>query len=144
MGDQNLGTRLLRLAWEVTLVFAVLSALTHVLAESLDLVYAVFSSALFVVGIFLFGLGFWNGVQRSRTELVTLSGLLAASRSNVSSSALRLLWGAVLAQSVIGGVAAGLRPFTQQAFGLLVPMFGIGLAALWGSRHGRFHLRDDP
>lgn len=144
MSDTDPGTRLLRLGWEVTVGFGLLTVLTHAVADALDLAYAIVSSALFVMGIGLFGLGFWNGVQRSRTELVTLSGLLAASRSNVPASALRLLWGAVLAQAVIGGVAAGLRPFTQQAFGLLVPMFGVGLAAVWGSRHGRFHLRDDP
>ena len=144
MVEPDPGRRLLRLGWEITLAFGLLSALTHVLAESLDLLFAVVSSALFAVGIGLFGLGFWNGVQRSRTEQVTLPGLLAISRSNVPGSAIRLVWGMVLAQSVIGAVAAGLRPFTQQAFGLLVPMFGIGLATLWGSRHARFHLRDDP
>lgn len=143
MSNADHSTRLLRFDWQVTALFAGLTALTHVLADSLDLAYAVFSSILFLAGIVLFALGFWNGVQRSRVELVTLSGLLAANRGNVVRSVRWSVWGAFGAQVVIAVVAASLRPFTQQAFALLAPLFGIGLAALWGSRHARFHLRED-
>ena len=34
--------------------------------------------------------------------------------------------------------AASIRPFTEVAFGILAPMFGLGLMALWGGRHGTF------
>jgi hypothetical protein len=39
---------------------------------------------------------------------------------------------------VISFVAAGLRPYTAVAFGVLVPMFGLGLTGLWAVRSGTF------
>ena len=36
-----------------------------------------------------------------------------------------------------------IRPFTPLAFGILVPMLGLGLIALWGARHGTFPARAD-
>ena len=35
-------------------------------------------------------------------------------------------------------VAASIRPFTEVAFGILAPMFGLGMMALWGGRYGDF------
>ena len=34
--------------------------------------------------------------------------------------------------------AASVRPFTEVAFGILAPMFGLGLMGLWGGRYGEF------
>ncbi len=133
----------LRVNRAVTIGFTALTILTHATAATLDRAYAVVASVLFVIGIGLFALGFWNGVQRSRTELVTMSGLLAVNTGNVTASARRRVWSAVTAQIVVAVVAAIVRPFTAQAFGLLVPVFGIGIATLWGSRNAVFHLRDD-
>ena len=137
------GGGLVRLDAQVTLGFGALTAATHLLAESLDLVYAVVSSLLFAAGIGLFLLGFWNGIQRSRIEDVSLAGLLAVDASFVTAAARNRLWSINVAQIVIAVSAASLRPFTQQAFGLLVPMFGVGIAALWGSRYAAFHPRTD-
>jgi hypothetical protein len=35
------------------------------------------------------------------------------------------------------------RPYTEVAFGILAPMFGLGLMAMWGGRHGVFAARPD-
>ena len=134
---------LLRVNTGATLVFGAVSLLTWAVAETLDLAYAILCGAVLVVGMALFLLGFWNGVQRSRAEAVTLAGLLGVSTGHVGSVQRRRLWVANLVQVVIAIVFASLRPFSQQAFGLLVPMFGIGLAALWGSRFAVFFERDD-
>ena len=40
-------------------------------------------------------------------------------------------------------LAAGLEPFTSLAFGVLVPMFGLAQAGLWGARYGHFGSRFD-
>lgn len=135
--------RLIRLNWQVTVVFLTATLLTHLAAESIDLVYAIASSLLFAIGAGLCFLGFWNGLQRSRTEQVTLPGLLAISSSHVPTNERNLVWGAIAAQTVIAVAGASLRPFTPQAFGLLVPLFGIGLATLFGSREADFFERDD-
>ena len=102
-------------AW-ATAAFAGLSLLTWAVAETLDLAYAILCGAVFVIGAGLFMLGFWNGAQRSRTEAVTLTGLLGVSTGNVAASDRRRLWLANTVQVVIAVVFASLRPFSQQAF----------------------------
>jgi hypothetical protein len=79
-------------------------------------------------------------ISRSRTESIGIGGLyfLAGSASKVVR--VRLL-GALTAQVVIAIVAASIRPFTSVAFGVLVPVFGLGLCGLWGARHGQFPAR---
>ncbi len=130
------------LSLQVTAAFCVLAVITYLLAPSLDLVFAVISAILFFVGAIILGLGFWNGIQRSRIEDVKLAGLLCVDTSHVPSQARKKLWLAIVLQIVVSFGIAALRPFTQQAFGTLVPTLGIGVAALWGSRFAKFFERD--
>ncbi|NNC80845.1 MAG: hypothetical protein HKN94_11930 [Acidimicrobiales bacterium] len=133
---------LLRLQWRVTLVFVLATILNVATDGSIDLLYAIVCTVAFVFGFIGFSVGFWNGLQRSREETVTLWGLVAASSTHVPASARNTHWASIIIQLVTAVVAASLRPFTQQAFGLLVPMLGLGLAALWGSRYASFHPSD--
>lgn len=48
----------------------------------------------------------------------------------------RRLLGSVVASVVVAGVTATVNPFA-----VLVPMLPLGLAALWGARHGDFPLQ---
>ena len=34
--------------------------------------------------------------------------------------------------------AASIRPYSEVAFGILAPMFGLGLMGMWGGRYGAF------
>jgi len=144
MGDPESppAQRLITVSLQSTAIFAVLSLLTYLLAESLDTVFAVVSTLFFAVGTLLLALGFWNGIQRSRIDDVTLTGLVAVDSSHVPKSARNKLWAAVVLQIIIGVLFGSLRPFTQQAFGLLVPTLGLGFAVLWGSRFAAFHERE--
>ena len=46
---------------------------------------------------------------------------------------------AALALEVVVAVAtASVRPFTASAFGILVPVYALGLSGAWGARHGTF------
>ncbi len=123
--------------------FGALSAATYLFAERLDVTFAVVCGLVFVAGTLLLGLGIWNGIQRSRVDDVTLTGLLSVDSSHVPASARNRLWLAVVLQIVISVLFGSLRPFTQQAFGLLVPILGLGFAGLWGSRFAVFHPRED-
>lgn len=145
MGDPTSAgaLRVITISLQLTVVFAALSLATYVLAERLDTVFAVACSVLFAIGTLLLALGFWNGIQRSRVDEVTLTGLVAVDSSHVPASARNKLWGAIVLQLVIGVLFGSLRPFTQQAFGLLVPTLGLGFATLWGSRFAAFHQRDE-
>ena len=137
-------SQLADLSLRVTVLFSAFTVLTYLLAPTLDLVYAIVSALLFFAGTFALGLGFWNGIQRSRIEQVRLTGLLAVDTSHVPASIRNRLWLAVVLQIVVTFGFAAVRPNTQQAFGTLVPTLAIGLAALWGSRFAQFHPRDDP
>ena len=137
------GEPLLRLGVAVTVMLSALSALTFLLAERLDLVFAIVSAILFFVGAGLLALGLWNGIQRSRIEAVTLVGLAAVSKSHVTSRARNMLWAMIVIQIAVTVAFAWLRPFTQQAFGILAPTFGLGLAVLWASRFGAFHPKEE-
>ena len=57
---------------------------------------------------------------------------------------MRLL-GALAVQVVVAVATAAVHPFTSQAFAVLAPMFGLGMAGLWGARYGHFEARTtDP
>ena len=135
---------LANLSLQITVAFSLFAAITFLVRQpGLDVVFAIVSAILFFVGAGVLGLGFWNGIQRSKVDEVRIAGLLAVDKSFVSAKARNRLWLAILIQIVVTfGFAAG-RPFTQQAFGVLVPTLGLGFAALWGSRFAKFHLRKD-
>jgi hypothetical protein len=46
------------------------------------------------------------------------------------------------AQVVIAFASAAAHPNTGAAFGILAPVFGLGIMGLWGARHGQFPARD--
>lgn len=131
------------LSLQISVAFSVFSVITFFVAPSIDRVYSVVSAVLFVAGIITLGLGFWNGIQRSRVDDVRLAGLLSVDKSFVPAKVRNKLWAAVLVQVVVTFTFAALRPITEQAFGVLVPTLGIGFATLWGSRFAKFHPRDD-
>ena len=126
-----------------TAAFGALSLATYLLDGSLDRTFSVVCAVLFVAGTLLLGLGMWNGIQRSRIEEVTLTGLLSVDKSHVPGSIRNALWLSIVLQVALSLLFASLRPFTEQAFGLLVPMVGLGFAGLWGSRFAEFHARSD-
>jgi hypothetical protein len=53
------------------------------------------------------------------------------------------LLGALAVETVVAFATAGARPFSALAFGILVPMFGLGLSGRWGARYGHFDPRDE-
>lgn len=142
MSERNHG--LPRFSLAVTAGFVLISIVTYLLDGALDRPFAVLSGITFAIGTVLLGLGLWNGIQRSRADTVTLTGLLSVDSTHVPKPIRNRFWAAIVGQTVVALVFAALRPFTEQAFGVLVPMVGLGLAALWGSRFAEFHPRDDP
>jgi hypothetical protein len=53
-----------------------------------------------------------------------------------------VLLGSLVVEVVVGLVAATVRIYTPVAFALLVPMYGLGLAGLWGATYGTFPPRE--
>jgi hypothetical protein len=116
-------------------VVAVLAAATN--TRPVIVVSVVVDLVLFAAGIIAFVLTLLRAADRSRRELVTLPGIwwLSGSAPADVRKVLLLALGAEVAVSI---TVASLRPFTGLAFSVLVPIYGLGLAGLWGARMGTF------
>jgi hypothetical protein len=135
--NEEPGTRLIQVTWIATTVFAIVqivaAALPHKPVLALSIAVSV---TLFVVGCVSFLAAFAIAVSRSRDEVVTLPGvfLLADAPARVR----RSFFAAFGVEVVVALAAAGVRPFTPLAFGILAPMLGLGMGGLWAARHGSF------
>ena len=98
----------------------------------------------FTVGVVAFLWGYWNAVQRSREEEIGVASLyflmdgIAPGRVSVRMNSLlgvQIVWG--IATALWRGSTDG-KPGSTLAFGILVPMMGLGLNGLWGAFHGTF------
>jgi hypothetical protein len=121
-----------------TAALVVTSATAALGPEPLRYVHAGLSGLLFVLGTGALLWAYALGIGRSRTELVDIPGLFLLAGA-VAPEATRRAFRVALAVQVVAVVAAAsIRPFTEVAFGILAPMYGLGLMALWGARHGAF------
>ena len=130
--------RIVRAAVGGTALFTVLSVLAAVTdADALVVVTVVVDLALFLVGCLAFVLTLLRAAARSRTDELTLPGLWWLAGS-APAPVRRALLGAFGVEVAVGLATASARPFTGLAFGVLAPVFGLGLAGLWGARLGTF------
>lgn len=137
------GRGIITLSWAGTGVFAAASAVATAFPEEVARLAAVLDVALFAVGVVAFLWAYGIAVQRSRTDAIGIGGLYFLAGSAPRPVRVQLL-GAFAVQVVAAVVSASIRPYTAVAFGILVPMLGLGLAGLWGARHGAFPPRDRP
>ncbi len=134
---------IIRASWVGTGVLAVAAALAVAWPDTLAVPYAAVSILLFVAGCTAFAWSYGIAVGRSREEELSVAGIWMLSGSTPAPVRRRLL-GALVVQVVIVVAAAAVQPYTAVAFGVLAPMYGLGLAGLWAARHGTFPVRDDP
>ena len=134
---RNPGRSLLRLAWQSTLLLAVVAAFGLMAPESSHLFVVTASLTMFVLGLFLFVFGLMYGLRRSRVETVTVTGLFLLQNSAPRSIQRQFAW-STIAQLVVAFTAAALKPYTDIAFVILAPMLPVGSAALWSAQHGFF------
>jgi len=118
-----------------TVAFAVASVVA-VSSDGGASIVAIFDLVLFVLGCLVFARTLLTAAQRSRTDELSVAGIwmLAGQPKEFQ----RWLLGCLAAQVVIALVAAGMRPYTPVAFGVLVPTFGLALCGLWAVRSGTF------
>jgi hypothetical protein len=122
-----------------TVVFAVTAVLEVVVFRRWTQVLGVtVALVLFSIGCAAFLAGYARAIQRSRSEEISVTGLFLLAGPAVPGP-VKLRLGLLLAvQIVVALLTAGIRTFTPLAFGVLVPVFGLGLNGLWAARHGRF------
>lgn len=125
-----------------TIVFSVAAVLAVLVPSLLRIPFAVLSCVLFAAGIVAFLAAYAQALRRSRTDQISLPGIFGLSGSCPRAVQWRF-HALTTVQVVVAVVTAAIQPFTAQAFGILVPMLGLGLGGLWASRHGEFSERVD-
>lgn len=105
------------------------------------------SLACFAAGIVAFLWGYAVAVQRSRVDDISVAAMYFLVDGAAPRRTGRVLNGLLAVQVAVGLVTALARPSTDGkagstlAFGILVPVLGLGLNGLWAARHGTFRPR---
>ena len=106
--------------------------------------------ACFALGVFAFLWGYWNAVQRSRTDSIGVAQLYFL-LGGIAPRTVRVRMNVSLSVQTFVGIGGALvrgstdgKPGSTLAFGILVPMLGLGLNGLWGAFHGTFPPRQGP
>ena len=138
------GGTLWRVTYAGTGVLVVSSSAVALDPDLFGPVYAALSCLFFLVGTVALLWAFALGISRSRLEEVTIPGLFLLSAPAAPPAVRRRFRRAVVLEMVVVVGAAALHPFTEVAFGVLAPLFGLGCMAVWGGRHARFEDRPAP
>jgi hypothetical protein len=120
-----------------TVLFAFVAVAGAVAPDQLAVAAVIVDLALFVLGCAAFVATLVAAAARSRTDELSLLGLWWLT-GTAPGGIRRALLGAFSVQVVVALVTASVRPYTGLAFGVLVPVFGLGLVGLWASRDGTF------
>lgn len=103
--------------------------------------------ALFAIGVATFIWGYFTAVQRSRHDEISVTNLFLLT-AGVAESRVRMAMNGCLAAQILVALGAALsrtstdgKSGSTLAFGVLVPLFGLGLNGLWASRNGTFSAR---
>lgn len=151
-GSQQQGKLIVRVNVFGTVIFVATAAFAAAaFTTTAQWIGASTAMALFAVGVFAFLWGFWNAVQRSRDEEVSVTQLYLLLGAGTPKEVRRKMLLLLLIQVVAALGTAIWRidgpdgsPGSSLAVGLLVPMFGLGLNGLWAAYHADFGKRMDP
>lgn len=144
--------RIVRLDVIGTVLFTVSAVLAAVVFDGPAKVQGVVVDlALFAIGVAAFLWGYWVAVQRSRQDELSVAELYFLLGAAIPRDVKRTMNLCLLVQTVVAVVTAMTRLTTPSdtassgssagstlAFGVLVPMFGLGLNGLWAAVHGNF------
>ncbi len=110
-----------------------------------QILVGVTSMVLFAVGAVGCLWAYVSALERSRTDEIGVANLFLLTGATAPPRVKRTLLGALVVQVVVSLVAAfvgaaGLtgNQVNAMAFGILVPMYGLAIDALWAVRHGTF------
>jgi hypothetical protein len=138
------GRRLIQASWIGTALYTVLAAGAAAVPDVLAAPSAVVDLVLFAVGFLAFCWSLLRAADRSREEELSVAGLWFLAGGSAPRSVQRDLLVPLGIQIVVAVATAAARPFTPLAFGILVPLYGLGLAGVWGAAFGTFAPRRQP
>lgn len=103
------------------------------------------SMFLFAIGVITTLWAYTHALERSRTEEVGVANLYLLTGATAPPRVKRAMTGALVLQMVaaiagawVGVVGLDKGDLNALAFGVLVPMFGIGVNGVWAARHGSY------
>jgi hypothetical protein len=120
-----------------TALFTVVALAAAAAPNTFAVAAVILDLLLFAAGCAAFALALLRAASRSRTDELTLPGLFWLT-GVAPPEVRRLLLGSFVVELVVAFATASARPFTGLAFGILVPVYGLGLIGLWGARAGTF------
>lgn len=132
------GRRWIEASWWGAAVFSVSAVVAAIAPGVAALPALVIDLALFGAGTVVFLWAFALAVERSRYEVLSVAGIYFLSGDAAPREVRVHLMVSLAAQVVVALATAGVRPFTALAFGILVPMYGLGIAGRWAAEHGRY------
>ena len=138
------GRRLIQASWIGTALFTVLAVGAAVVPDVLAAPSAVLDLVLFAIGFLAFCWSLLRAADRSREEELSVAGLWFLAGGSAPRSVQRDLLVPLGIQVVVAVATAAVRPFTPLAFGILVPLYGIGLIGVWAAAFGTFGPRPQP
>ncbi len=128
---------IIKASWIGTILFGVTAIAAAIDPDVFAGVALAVALVLFLVGCVVFLAAFFHAVGRSREVEIGIGGLYFLAGTAPRDVQLHLL-GSLGAEVVIAFATASVRPFTSLAFGMLVPVYGLGCCGLWGARYGTF------
>lgn len=130
------GQSIIRSSWAGTVVFLAASIPLAILGTG-QLVAVAVDGLLFAGGCAVFLWALVLAAARSREVEIGMGGLFFLAGS-APAGVQRLLVGSLAAEAAGALATAAARPFTALAFGILVPVWGLGHCGLWAARYGEF------
>jgi hypothetical protein len=131
------GTGIIRASVAGTALFSVIGVLGAIWPDVFGVPFLVVSLVEFVIGCVVFVLAFLRAVDRSRTEAIGIGGLFFAAGSTPRRVQQALI-GSLVVQTVVAIVVGSVRLYGVMAFGILAPMWSLGLTGLWVAAYGTF------
>ena len=143
------GVSILRANEILTGLFVLTAVLAVVFFENpWKVVAATVALVCFSLGVVVFLWGYWTAVQRSRYDNIAVASMYFLT-DNCAPKALARRMNILLTVQVVASVVTALmrsstdgKPGSTLAFGILVPVLGLGLNGLWASLHGEFSPRN--
>ncbi len=129
---------LLRIGFAITGVHASATLLSLLMGPAVQNALVAVFAVLFFGGALGCLVAFLIAIGRSRYEEVHLAGAFFLADKVIDPETRKLAYLMLLAQTIVGVVAASLAPFTPVAFSVLVPLAGMSIVALLGSMCGAF------
>ena len=141
------GHRLVRINLVGTALFVVAEAIAIPLRSerSAQVLVAVVSLVLFAMGVATALWAYTSALERSRVQEVGVANLFLLTGPTAPAEVRRPMTVALIVQTVlglggaiVGSVGLAATALNALAFGVLVPMLGIGMNGVWAARYGSF------